>query len=302
MAANDHTTRTLLVIDNNPNGIHSVYDVLYNRPYNIISTNDGEEGLKMLVNEPEVYSAVILGHNIKNINGIRLLHKINSSSNTKTIPVIMEVSSNSDEEMELCIRAGARYCIPKKIDREFFPKIIDTAIRDQERYANAEKGVMKIKPIGHTLITASFKVQSLQEAQVASNLMAGECPNPRLAVVGITEMLINAIEHGNLGISYAEKTKLHEAEQWISEINRRLMLDENKEKYVDIIFSKTSSHITIRIIDCGDGFDWRMYQNLDTNRVFDNHGRGIVMARSLTFESLIYHGKGNDVECIIPTS
>jgi response regulator RpfG family c-di-GMP phosphodiesterase len=290
---------TLMVIDNNIDTVHYLKDVLANKPYEIISTNNGEEGFKLLLNQPELYSAILLGQNIDQINGLKLLHRINSSSTIKSIPVIIEASTGSMEETEICIRAGARYCIPKPFEDKIMPQIIATAIRDQNRYSTAEQGVLTSKPIG-SLIKAEFKLQNLTEAQAIANLIAGECPNPRLAAVGITEMLINAIEHGNLGITYAEKTKLHEKEEWLAEIERRLIKPENKDKYVQVVFDKSSSHINIRITDQGDGFNWREYQTLDTKRVYDNHGRGIVMARSLTFESLIYHDKGNDVECIIP--
>jgi len=292
---------TLLVIDRNKDSVNFLQDMLYDKPYTIVVSSDGESVFAHLLTNPEQFSAIILGQNIEDINGLQLLHKINACSALKTIPVIMEASTGTLEEMENCIRSGARYYLPKPIDKEIIPKIIDTAIRDQDRYNLVEKSVLASKPT-NTLVSATFKLQTLEEAQVAANIIANECPNPRLAAVGITEMLINAIEHGNLGIGYAEKTRLHEAEQWLVEIERRLLLPENLNKYVTISFNKTNSHINIRVKDQGKGFDWRQYQDLDSKRVFDNHGRGIVMARSLAFQELIYHENGSDVECIIPLS
>ena len=299
MTTNTSKRWTILVIDNNADAVRFLHDMLDSKPYNIVTTSNGEEGFNLLLQNSDLYSLIILGQNIEDINGVRLLHKINSCSVMKTIPIIMEASTGTLEEMEICIRAGARYYISKPIDKQIIPHIISTALRDQERYSIAEKAVLASKPM-HTLTNASFRLQTLPEAQVAANLIANECPNPRLAAVGITEMLINAIEHGNLGISYAEKTALHENETWLSEIERRLALSENADKYVTLMFNKSESHINIRIIDQGLGFDWREFQEIDSHRVFDNHGRGIVMARTLAFESLIYHGCGNDVECIIP--
>lgn len=289
----------ILVIDDNKDSVQFLLNLLEESPYNIASTNDGEEGFNILLKEPEKYSAVILGQNILNINGVRLLHKINSCSQLKIIPVIMEATSGTLDEMEICIRAGVRYFLPKPIDKAILPVVIQTAISDQERYKAAEQATWHTKPL-NTLISATFKIQTLYEAQAVTSLLANECPNPRLAAVGISEILINAIEHGNLNITYQEKTKLHEGIQWLAEIERRLAMPENSEKYVTIVFEKSAAHINIRITDEGSGFDWREYQTLDTARVFDNHGRGIIMARNLAFETMIYHGNGNDVECIIP--
>lgn len=290
---------SLLVIDNNLEAVQFLQDLLTDSAYNIVSINDGEEGFNLLLQEPERFAAVILGQNILHMNGVHLLHKINSCSSLKIIPVIMEASSGTVEEMELCIRAGARYYIPKPIDKSVLPTLIDTAIRDQERYKQAEQATWHSRPL-NTLLNATFNIKTLADAQNLATLLANECPNPRLAAVGISEILINAIEHGNLKITYQEKTKLHETAEWLAEIDKRLALPENRDKKVIVQFSKTPAHINIRITDEGEGFDWRQYQSLDATRVFDNHGRGIIMARSLSFENMIYHGRGNDVECIIP--
>lgn len=289
----------LLVIDNNQEAVDFLSTILESSPYNVHSNNDGEEAFNMLLDEPEKFSAIILGQEISNMHSIHFLHKVNSCSTLKIIPVIMEASSGTIEEMEICIRAGVRYYLPKPVDKTILPNIIETAIRDQERYRMAEQSVWKSRPLS-TLTGATFKLQTLQEAQAITTLLANECPNPRLAAVGISEILINAIEHGNLGITYNEKTKLHEAGKWMAEIEHRLSLPQNENKYVTVVFTKTKGHISIRITDEGKGFDWRQYQSIDSSRLFDNHGRGLIMARSLAFESMIYHGKGNDVECMIP--
>lgn len=151
----------------------------------------------------------------------------------------------------------------------------------------------------NTLINATFKVQTLPEAQAITTFIANQCPNPRLASIGISEILLNAIEHGNLNINYQYKTHLHETEEWLKEIDKRLALPKYRNKFVTVVFNKNKTNINIRVTDEGQGFDWKQYEKLDSNRLFDNHGRGIVIARNISFEHLIYHGNGNDVECII---
>ncbi len=284
----------ILVIDSNEDAVRFLINLLDASPYDLTSVGNGEEGFNLLLKEPEKFAAVILGQNILNMNGVRLLHKINSCSQLKIIPVIMEASSGTLEEMEICIRAGVRYFLPKPIDKTILPTVIQTAISDQERYKAAEQATWHTKPL-NTLISATFKIQTLYEAQAVTSLLANECPNPRLAAVGISEILVNAIEHGNLKITYNEKTKLHEGIQWLAEIERRLALPENADKYVTVVFEKTAGHINIRITDSGPGFDWREYQTLDSKRVFDNHGRGIIMAKNLAFETMIYHTFGKIV-------
>lgn len=47
--------------------------------------------------------------------------------------------------------------------------------------------------------------------------------------------------------------------------------------------------------DEGNGFDWNKYLEMSPDRAFDMHGRGIAMARMLSFDDLQYQGKGNVV-------
>lgn len=149
------------------------------------------------------------------------------------------------------------------------------------------------------LIDASLKLQTLEEAQAVASMIAKACPNPRLAAVGICELLINAIEHGNLGIGFAEKSRLTQAQTWLDEIERRLSLPDNSKKFVDVNFYKDQKTIKIKISDQGNGFDWHKYQDLDHSRIYERHGRGIAMAKHLTFNTMQYLGNGSQVECII---
>ena len=57
-------------------------------------------------------------------------------------------------------------------------------------------------------------------------------------MIGLVELMINAIEHGNLGITYEEKTDLLDSNLWSVEVNRRIRLEENKNKYAVVTYQK----------------------------------------------------------------
>ena len=54
---------------------------------------------------------------------------------------------------------------------------------------------------------ARFRFRTLEDARTLAFLIANCFPEPQVAVYGLNELLINAVEHGNLGITFAEKTK-----------------------------------------------------------------------------------------------
>ncbi|RLA05080.1 MAG: hypothetical protein DRQ54_08665 [Gammaproteobacteria bacterium] len=49
------------------------------------------------------------------------------------------------------------------------------------------------------------------------------------------------------------------------------------------------------ITDDGTGFDWHRYLEIEPERGSDSHGRGIALARMISFSKLEYMGNGNQV-------
>ncbi len=100
----------------------------------------------------------------------------------------------------------------------------------------------------------SFKTiqfRSLKEAHDCAQTLALICPNPALAAMGLTEILLNAVEHGNLGIDFNEKASFKNQEDWLNEVNRRLLLRENIHKYVTVEVETNIEQVKFTIIDCG---------------------------------------------------
>jgi hypothetical protein len=149
------------------------------------------------------------------------------------------------------------------------------------------------------MIKGHFRFQTLEEARSVAIFLAQACPCPRIAIVGLTEVFINAIEHGNLGISSEEKTELQQNMQWIPEIQRRLSLPENMNKFVDVEFIRRETELEIKVTDQGQGFDWQQYQTFESADKLSTHGRGLAMAKDLAFTKQEYSGNGNVVSCFI---
>ena len=81
----------------------------------------------------------------------------------------------------------------------------------------------------------------------------------------------------------------------MEEIFNRLNQPEYAQKFVQILFEKFEDKIKIIIKDQGKGFDWRKFLSLQamTKNAFKTHGRGIFMARRLSFDDLTYEDDGS---------
>jgi sigma-B regulation protein RsbU (phosphoserine phosphatase) len=135
------------------------------------------------------------------------------------------------------------------------------------------------------------------EGETLAARIAKAAPEPEKVMI-ISELLRNAVEHGNLGITYEEKTQFLNEGNLSVEIEHRRQLPRYAERFVLVQFKKLPEKITVTIEDQGNGFDFRKYLGFDAARVFDNHGRGIAMT-ACTLD-VQYLGNGNSVVVTIP--
>ena len=131
---------------------------------------------------------------------------------------------------------------------------------------------------------------------MVSNLISDLAERQVPVLSGLMELIVNAIENGNLGISGEEKSTYLADENWNEEVKRRLYLPENLDKTVTVRFEVVDREVYVEIEDQGDGFAWENYMELDANRAYDVHGRGIAMARAYSFDSLEYREDGRLVQ------
>ncbi len=118
--------------------------------------------------------------------------------------------------------------------------------------------------------------------------------------LGIREMIINAIEHGNLGITYEEKTLAQKNQSYHDLLRERQMSDENRHKKVRIDYRFNEKTIAYTIKDEGKGFDYKKFIKLKIKSLNDQmlqHGRGILITRSV-FDQIQYNEKGNEVHLV----
>lgn len=115
--------------------------------------------------------------------------------------------------------------------------------------------------------------------------------------IGLREIIINSIEHGNLNISFEDKTEAILTDRYFEFVNERQNNPENREKRVRIEYLISQSKAVYKITDQGKGFNHRKYlaASGDGNgEVALAHGRGIAMVKNI-FDEVRYNFRGNQV-------
>lgn len=146
-----------------------------------------------------------------------------------------------------------------------------------------------------------YTFQTFEEASQLAYKIARLYPvrNKHHVELGLIEIFINAIEHGHLGITLEEKYKLKANNQWDEEINKRLQEPHNQNKKALVRVEMTPSYLLIQVTDQGAGFNWRQHENEPIATSFMQNGRGLFLARELSFDKIEFSSVGNQVSCFI---
>jgi FixJ family two-component response regulator len=114
--------------------------------------------------------------------------------------------------------------------------------------------------------------------------------------LAIYEMLVNAIEHGNLEIDYEKKKKLLSAGiNYIEYLDNLGKSEPFNQRKIEVSYLYTGKQLQINIRDEGNGFDVNNFENRNIkNDLLALHGRGIIISK-FNMDEISYNEKGNEV-------
>lgn len=291
---------TLLVVDDEEFNRDLIGEYLEDHPYQLDNAVDGLDAWAKLDAQPGRYDAVLLDRMMPRMDGMELLARMKADSRLAAIPVILQTAATSSEQMAEGMRLGAYYYLAKPFPRQALEVVVSTALADSQSQHVMRTALARTQRVLHLLQEARFHFRGLDEARALAAELANRAANPGMVVIGLTELLINAVEHGNLAIDYPTKSKLLQEGRWHDEVERRLAHPEFAAREVDVDCSFAGPLATITIRDQGTGFHWQEYLEMNPARAFDLHGRGIAMARQLSFASMEFLGSGNTVRVSFP--
>lgn len=291
---------TLLVVDDEEFNRDLIGEYLEGRDYLLDYAVDGQEAWEILDAQPAKYDAVLLDRMMPRMDGLSLLGRMKQDPRLAAIPVILQTAATSPEQMAEGMRLGAYYYLAKPFPRQALEVVVSTALADSESQQAMRHALARTQHVLHLLHEARFRFRTLGEARALAAELANRAAAPAMVVIGLTELLINAVEHGNLGIDYAAKSRLLTEGVWHEEVERRLADPGYAGRQALVICRFEGPKATITIQDEGDGFEWQDYLEMHPDRAFDLHGRGIALARQISFTSLEYQGNGNTVRVTFP--
>ena len=289
------TEQRVLVVDDETINLMLIEDFLEQENLGLELYSDPVAAWQRLAEPDSQFSLVVLDRMMPDMDGMEFLRRVRGEARFADIPVIMQTAASAPEQVREGLEAGAYYYLTKPYAPEALISIVRAALEDRRVRAALRERAAHLEEAQKLLLGAEYGFSTLEEVSCLVPVLAEFCPDPDRVAPGLSDLMVNAVEHGNLGITYKEKSLLKWDGDWEGEIRRRLALPQFQGRRASVRVIRSSRSVSYRIVDQGEGFDWQKFLDFDPERAFDPNGRGIAMARLTSFSSIEYEGCGNTV-------
>ena len=210
-----------------------------------------------------------------------LNHIVQARARKKAARFVTEFRTRNREPYEVLVRLEAAEDVQPGL---VFGKATRTPEDVLAHYSERESLRFVIPP----LLTVCELLSRRLTLGLAEMLGEGAAFDMRM---GLWEMLINAVEHGSLEISFEEKTRATEKACLPELIQERQRDDRFRDRRICVEYERTNTHLRYLIRDEGPGFDPGSQVKPGSELA---HGRGISLARS-AFDRVQFSPRGNEV-------
>ena len=285
----------VLVVDDEQLNLFIIEEFLEQEDIELEMHSNPLEAWDSLIAPDSNFSLVVLDRMMPELDGMELLRRMKREARFADIPVIMQTAASSPDQVREGLEAGAYYYLTKPYEPEALISIVRAALEDRRARGQLRSRAARLEEAQKLIRSVEYRFVTLEDVSSLVPVLAGMCPVPDVAAPGLSDLMVNAVEHGNLGVTYQEKSLLKWEGDWEAEIRRRLALPQFCERFATVRIERNADSVVFTITDQGDGFEWQKFLSFDPDRAFDPNGRGIAMAKMMSFSALDYEGRGNIV-------
>ncbi len=284
----------ILVVDDSKSIVLALENYLKEAGYETLSARDGRSGMETLRDSSDDISTVLLDRTMPILDGLGFMRELRADPVLADIPIIMQTGRTAPSEIVEGFEAGVFNYLTKPFSKEVMLSVVKSAVGEFSDRRKLKKQLSQQIDILQSLSEGLFHFGTVEQARHLAGLLATLSPNPERHAMPLTELLVNAVEHGLAGLSYSEKGEFLRTSSLEKVVAERLARLDRRSAKASIKVDCTTELITYTICDGGAGFDWTKYLAIDPDRALDPNGRGVAMA-AMSCKRLEYQGNGNTV-------
>ncbi|MCP9469105.1 MAG: ATP-binding protein [Nitrospira sp.] len=266
--------------------------------FTLISASNPSEAVASFEREPP--DVVVTDLFSSDEGGLALIQELRSRG--EICPVVVVSSETSGPTVAKAFQAGATDYLQKPIVTEEFARVLTRVRRSGRQDAAPLSALLGFE---QRLVLASDAASVEEMVFWLTQMTAMMVPETvRVGLRGaLQELLLNAVEHGNLEISHDEKKQAVAEGRYDALLSERSARPVFRDRcvVVEVSCPPGARRLQYRIRDQGKGFDWRtmLSRKPDWIGLAEGSGRGLLLVRSL-FPDLTYNGQGNEVTFTVP--
>ncbi|MGA2478570.1 MAG: response regulator [Spirochaetia bacterium] len=282
----------VLVVDDQETLRALLSRLLIREGFEPIEAADGEQAVALFKSQSPL--VVVSDIMMPRMDGLTLLHEIKRIDRNATV-ILMTGQGNEDVLLN-ALRGGATNFFKKPFNiRELIEEIRKVVEFRLEAARSTLFSPFLVEETKRFVMpradSAYFPIINQITLQLPCLLPEGEILNLK---IGIEEMIANAIEHGNLGISFEEKNRAIEEGRLAELMAERGSQSDAAGRAVHIDARLTSEYFEISIRDEGKGFAWRDLPAVAPESLLSFNGRGIFLTK-IYFDEVTYNETGTMV-------
>lgn len=289
----------VLAVDDSRTQRALIGEKLAQHGYDFIEAENGALGLEIIEARAAELDAIILDREMPVLDGMALIRKLKSTPRLRRLPVVMLTGLDRPEQVSEGIAAGVFYYLTKPLQDGVFEAVLSAAVTESRRGRALGQELQKHRTAFAMLGEVAFTLRTLEQAEDTASFLANAYPRPERVVNGLAELLINAVEHGNLELGHIRKAELLASGGYQAELARRMAQPEYAGRLVQARFVRAGGVLQVTITDQGKGFDWQRWLRFDPSHAEARNGRGIAQAHLIGFDALVYNQAGNSATASI---
>ncbi len=293
--------RTVLAVDDDEINLMILVKNIQDSGYAVKSFSSGEAAWEYLEAHPQSIDIALLDKMMPGMSGLDLLDRIKRNDALKYMPVIIQSGDVGVAQMREGLNKGAYYYLTKP----FHPEILTAILHSVNHECDVRVELFQQMQEGQAhfvgmLQEGEFIIRNHDDARAFAAAVSHASVYPEFTALGLMELLVNSIEHGNLDIGYECKRRCLMDGTWQEELSARMASDTYATRVVRVHIGKADNTLHIAITDEGRGFDWYRYIYDDdaSLRLNEPNGRGIAKAM-IMLDDVRYIDAGNKVYCSV---
>jgi DNA-binding response OmpR family regulator len=285
----DYTTRTVILLVEDPKEVEILEQAVAEFGHSTVHVQC-ENDLRHALHQESTIAAIL-----DFSRGAAAATDVRTCAQTRPgLPFVAIVPEERREATVEALRMGAHACLRRPLHGEEVVFSVGNLLASVSERYNASGSFSDMRRVE---IPNDFDLVTPLAKSIVDTTLSPIDVRRNHVILGLVELLNNAIEHGNLEIDYQEKNHALKGSYFYRLATEKSRSEPWASRKVVVEASQNASDgwITYRIVDEGKGFDWRDAPNpLEGEGVEARHGRGILMARH-SFDSMEYNEKGNEV-------